>query len=235
MERGEDAAAAPVALTPILIVEDDLLMQPRLQGILVGLGCDPNEMTYAASLAEARECLANGHFSCALVDVGLPDGRGIDLIAEMQTQFPDIQSVVISSFGARDIVMAALHAGAIGYLMKDRSDAEIAILLNSIRDGGSPIDPFVARSILAYVSRTAKPDVTPAPPADAAPLARTLSKRELQILQLVSEGLTNREIAESVDLSRQTVECHTKSIYRKLVVSSRTEAVYRARQHGLLP
>ncbi|MCA1326741.1 response regulator transcription factor [Herbaspirillum sp. alder98] len=230
MEQSEsDEAVEPVSLAPVLLVEDDPASQQRLSDILCALGCSPQDIFCAATVQAAGALLAQRSFSCALIDVGLPDGSGIDLIDQMRERHPAVQAVVISSFGARDVVFSALRAGAIGYLMKERSDAELMLLLASIRAGGAPIDPFVARDILALVNRPAVP-VPDAPP----PIKHPLSKRELQILQLVAQGLTNREIAESVELSTQTVECHTKSIYRKLSVGSRTQAVYRARQHRLL-
>ena len=93
--------------------------------------------------------------------------------------------------------------------------------------GGAPIDPFVARRIIEELRPR------PAGPAEGA-TGETLSPRESQILRLVSEGLGNREIAEELHLSRYTVECHVKHIYRKLAVSSRTRAIHAARTRGLL-
>jgi DNA-binding NarL/FixJ family response regulator len=224
-----DGTLVPVSLTPVLLVEDDPSSQQRLRDILCALGCPPQDIACAGNLQQARALLAQRSFNCALIDVGLPDGSGISLIGEMREQHGTVQSVVISSFGTHDVVISALRAGAIGYLMKERSDAEIMLLLDSIRAGGAPIDPFVARDILALVNRPVPPEAELPPP-----IKHPLSKRELEILHLVAQGLTNREIAESVALSTQTVECHTKSIYRKLSVGSRTQAVHRARQHRLL-
>jgi len=140
---------------------------------------------------------------------------------------------VISAWRTEEIIFAALRAGAIGYLLKERDDIELGIALRSIEQGGAPIDPGIARHILAWLA-THQP-----PPAEAAVQASgkapaALTRRERKILELVSQGLSNRDMAESLSISRLTVECHTKNIYRKLAVSSRTEAVFEGRRHGLL-
>jgi DNA-binding NarL/FixJ family response regulator len=240
--KSPDSAIELVALAPVLMIEDDPSMQQRLTRILQSIGCPPKDVVSVSTIKDALNALGKHTFSAALVDVGLPDGNGIDLIAEFSRLAPQMISIVISTFGSANVVMPALRAGAVGYLMKDRNDDEIAMLLRSIRRGGSPIDPFVASGILALVSQGMPPPgaaavASPKPRLGDSlppPISKPLSRRELQILQLVAQGHTNSEIAELVDLSKQTVECHTKHIYRKLAVGSRTEAVHRARQSGLL-
>ena len=124
-------------------------------------------------------------------------------------------------------------ASAIGYLLKERDDIELGIALRSIEQGGAPIDPSIARHILAWLAtHQPLPAEVAVQTSGKAPAA--LTRRERKILELVSQGLSNRDMAESLSISRLTVECHTKNIYRKLAVTSRTEAVYQARKHGLL-
>ncbi|MDN5780590.1 MAG: response regulator transcription factor [Luteimonas sp.] len=210
----------PIALTPALIVEDDPAMQVRMKRLVEALSGAPAHV--AGSLESARAHLLDAPVSLALVDVQLPDGNGIDLIGWARSHAPGVQSVIVSSWAGEETILAAVRAGAIGYLLKDRDDEELSASLKSLQRGGAPIDPMIARRILALVPRPA-----------AVPEAQ-LSGREQEILELVAQGYSNREIAGLLVLSRLTVECHTKNIYRKLEVGSRTQAVFEARAQGLL-
>ncbi|WP_257214755.1 LuxR C-terminal-related transcriptional regulator [Variovorax sp. 54] len=220
---------SPDLPVPVLIVEDDALMQRRIVDILAQLGYAREALVLAGTLADARIELTRQPFALVLVDLGLPDGNGVELIAQMSASIhaddgPGI--LVISAWSTDDLILNALRAGATGYVLKERDDLELLLSIRSVLRGGAPIDPFIARRIL---------DLTQAPPATPGRVGEdVLTSRELQILQLVAEGLTNREIAEQIFLSRHTVECHIKNIYRKLTVSSRTRAVFAARSRGLL-
>ncbi|MGJ7611678.1 MULTISPECIES: response regulator transcription factor [unclassified Variovorax] len=225
--------ADPVSLSPALIVEDDPQMQQRLRHVLSTLGCDDAHIAVTDSVAGAQQLLGAHRYSVALVDIGLPDGSGVELIGWLQAHQPGVPAVVISAWRTEEVIFAALRAGAIGYLLKERDDLELAMALRSIEQGGAPIDPTIARRILAWVAATPAPATASAEaPGDA--LLSALTPRERKILELVSQGLSNREMAEMLSISRLTVECHTKNIYRKLAVNSRTEAVFQARRHGLL-
>jgi DNA-binding NarL/FixJ family response regulator len=215
-----------IDLSPTLIVEDNGPMQQRLHRLLADLIGSDAQITTADSIAAAKAQLAEDAKGMALIDIGLPDGSGIELIAWLHEHCPQVTTVVVSAFGDEETVLAALRAGAIGYLLKEREDIELRFALQSIQRGGAPIDPFIARRILALLPAAS---VTAATGQEQA-----LSERETQILELVSRGLSNREIAAAISLSRFTIEDHTKSIYRKLAVNSRTAAVFEARALGLL-
>ena len=144
----------------------------------------------------------------------------------MRSSDPAMGILVISAWSTEDAILASLRAGATGYVLKERDDLEVSLSIRSVLRGGAPIDPFIARRVIA--------ELQPAVPAAVQSPETTLTMREAQILQLVAEGLGNREIAEKLFLSRYTVECHVKHIYRKLAVSSRTRAVTEARVRGLL-
>ncbi|QFZ84305.1 MULTISPECIES: response regulator transcription factor [Variovorax] len=221
-----------VSLSPALVVEDDPAMRERLAYVLSTLGCDEPQIAWADSVAAARSLLEQQHFGVALVDIGLPDGSGVDLIEWMNVHHRLVPAVVISAWRTEAVIFAALRAGAIGYLLKERDDLELSIALRSIEQGGAPIDPAIARRILGWVAAQLP---APPPPFDAPTLAPVaLTPRERKILELVSQGMSNRDMAEALSISRLTVECHTKNIYRKLAVNSRTEAIYQGRRHGLL-
>jgi DNA-binding NarL/FixJ family response regulator len=214
---------------PVLVVEDDLLMRQRLSRILGEIGYAQEAVYFSVNLAEARAHVSQQPVAMVLVDLGLPDGNGIELIQELRVQDPALWILVISAWSTEEAILGALRAGATGYLLKERDDLEVSLSIRSALRGGAPIDPFIARRILALL-----PKVPLHTPNDAGEV-EALSARESEILEWVSQGLSNREIAQQLTISRYTVECHIKRIYRKLAVSSRTRAVNEARQRGLLP
>ncbi len=215
---------------PVLIVEDDVAVSQRLENLLLQLGYHTDALMMASSLAEAQQYLAHQLVALALVDLGLPDGSGIDLIRIMHEQNPSVAILVISAWSTQEAILAALRAGATGYVLKERDDLEVALALRSVLRGGAPIDPLLARRIIHEFSSQDEQNAADEQEAEA----EKLSPREHQILRLVAEGMGNRDIAEKLSISRYTVECHIKNIYRKLAVSSRTRAVNAARQRGLL-
>ena len=213
---------------PVLVVEDEPLLQQRLRGVLMALGYAQEALLFAATLGEARARLAAQPVALALVDLRLPDGDGRGLIEQLRADDPGLGILVVSAWSSEDAILGALRAGATGYVLKERDDMEVMLSIRSVLRGGAPIDPFIARRIL---------ELLPAPPRlpGAAPAPEgTLSEREGEILRLVADGLSNREIAEQLFLSRYTVESHVKRVYRKLAVSSRVGAVREARSRGWL-
>ena len=218
---------------PVLVVEDEPLLQQRLHGVLLQLGYTSEALVFVASLTEARACLAVQPVALALVDLALPDGSGMALIEQMRADDPGMGILVVSAWSSEEAILGALRAGATGYVLKERDDIEVSLSIRSVLRGGAPIDPFIARRILDFLpQRQAATALSAA--AHPVPQEEALTEREVQILHLVAEGLSNREIAEQVSLSRYTVEGHIKHIYRKLAVSSRTKAVLKARERGLL-
>lgn len=214
---------------PILIVDDEPAMLARLRRILLDLGYPDASCTCVASVAETKALPRTDQFALSLVDLGLPDGSGVDLVAWLRSRHDDLPILVISAWSTEEMIMGALRAGASGYMLKERDDLELRLSLRSVLGGGAPIDPFIARRVLQQMGPPAA-DPAPTPASDDV----RLSAREFDILTFVSKGLTNREIAELLKISRWTVECHIKRIYRKLAVHSRTEAVHEARSSGLL-
>ncbi|CAB3643473.1 response regulator transcription factor [Achromobacter pestifer] len=220
---------------PVLLLEDEPLVSQRLVAVLRRLGYAQDAVICASSMAQARACLAAYPIAVALVDLRLPDGDGLALIAEMHAANPDRVILVISAWSCEETVLAALRAGAVGYVLKERDDLEVLIAIRRALRGGAAIDPLIARRLIQeFRSQPAE-----LPGADTeldvdAEISGPLSPRESQILRLVAEGLGNREIAEQLCLSRHTVERHIKHIYRKLRVSSRTKAIHAARACGML-
>jgi len=225
-------ASEAVLPVPVLIVEDEYVIQRRLKIILSNLGYQDDVLLFANTVKEAYAVLQQQPIALALVDLGLPDGSGISIIEKIREQDAQALILVVSAWSTQDSLFRAIQAGATGYVLKERDDVEVALAIRSILRGGAPIDPFVAREILKQISiPTISGTVEQNRPAAD---QETLPQREQEILSLVAQGLSNREIAEQLCVSRYTVESHIKHIYRKLSVSKRTKAVSTARHLGIL-
>lgn len=213
---------------PVLIVEDDPTIQNRITHLLMQIGYQAEHLSYAQTLQQAQQQLDKHSASFALVDLGLPDGNGIDFIHQLKQYDPSILVLVISAWSTEDAILKALEAGATGYVLKERDDVEISLAIRSILRGGAPIDPFVAQKILKQLQSS----------DTSLSIKKTdhsiLTKREYEILVLVAQGLSNKEISQQLNLSRYTVESHIKHIYRKLAVCNRTKAIDTARNMGFL-
>lgn len=217
---------------PVLIVEDEGLIQERLRNILAELGYDNDGLIFAKNLKEAFLHIEQQHISLALVDLGLPDGNGIELIEKLRVQDSSALILVISAWSTQESLFSAIKAGATGYVLKERDDAEVLLSIRSILRGGAPIDPFIAQEILKQISASVITAAKDGKSLDSE--VALLTNRETEILDLVAQGMSNKEIAEQLFVSKYTVESHIKHIYRKLSVTKRTKAVSTARSLGIL-
>jgi DNA-binding NarL/FixJ family response regulator len=186
----------------------------------------------ADCLRGALERLRAGAPDLALVDLGLPDGSGVELIEWCAANAAQTQCVVASIYDDDQHIFPALRAGAIGYLLKDQAPESIVAALRGIVAGQPPLSAAIARKVLLHFRRPA-PDKAPAR-GDAALFEEALTPRELEVLVLIAKGLTMREAADLLGLSQNTVSGYVKVIYRKLNVSSRAEAALTARSLGLV-
>ncbi|SDI23262.1 response regulator transcription factor [Variovorax sp. OV700] len=221
----------------VLIVEGNRSVSDRMRDILAAVApaaC----VAMAFTRAQAFEMLAGRAFTLMFVGLSEPACDGLSLILHVQQTCPHIETVAMSETDDDDLVSSAISAGAIGYLLTGADDAAIAFLLRSIERGGAPMDSRIARRMLGSIAASArsKPGIDQTSPAGAKPRAEAplLSPRELKVLRFIAQGWTNREIAEAVYLSVNTIEFHAKNIYRKLSVKSRTQAVHQATRLGLL-
>ncbi|ENU97633.1 MULTISPECIES: response regulator [Acinetobacter] len=217
---------------PVLIVEDEYVIQCRLKNILKDLGYSDEVLLFANNVREAEYLLQQEPFCLALIDLGLPDGNGISIIEKIHELGSQTLILVVSAWSTQNSLLKAIKAGATGYVLKERDDTEVSLAIRSILRGGAPIDPFIAREILKQISSSepssSLEQIVPDPEQES------LTQREKEILSLVAQGLSNREIADELCVSRYTVESHIKHIYRKLCVSKRTKAVSTARHLGIL-
>jgi len=223
--------------TSVLVVEDEPEFMRRFSDAVLA---DP-QLQLAAVVSTGRAGIAMLDAQAPdvmLVDLGLPDIDGVEVIRHAARHHPQCDVLVVTMFGDDQHVIDSIEAGATGYLLKDAVAERIAASIHEVRAGGSPISPSIARRVLARfrVSASASSPVAPAasstPPAAAEP--SPLTERETEILRLTAKGLSFETIGELVDISPHTVVAHVKKIYRKLAVHSRGEAVYEASQMGLL-
>lgn len=211
----------------VAIVEDDAVPRERYTALITS-AADMRLVWSAGRAAEALRLLACAAPQVLLVDLGLPDGSGLQVIAHAKARRPDCEVMVVSVFGDEQHVVGAIAAGASGYLLKDALADSFLNTIRELRAGGSPISPSIARIILSR----ARPASTAAGPAADAPC--DLAEREREILGLVAKGFNFQEIGRLLAISNNTVKTHIYRIYRKLSVHSRGEAVFEAKRLGLL-
>lgn len=218
---------------PVIILEDEPIIQKRLQRVLTELGYENETLHFVSNLKQAFKKMEEIPISLALVDLGLPDGNGVEFIEKLRERDASALILVISAWSTQASLFSAIKAGATGYVLKERDDSEVLLAIRSILRGGAPIDPFIAREILAQIA--VQEDTKDKNEHDSLPSdMEALTNREKEILDLVAQGLSNREISEQLFVSRYTVESHIKHIYRKLSVSKRTKAVSAARTLGII-
>lgn len=209
------------------IVEDD----PASRKMIVSLlQADPDYIV-VAELAEGKAAiaaLAHLALDIALVDIGLPDISGIDVIRSLKSLHPQCNVLVITTFGDEKTVTSALEAGADGYLLKGTALEELKRDIRALRDGGSPLSPMIARKLLNRLQTRAADER-----AESA-AETTLTPREHEILDMIAKGFSYAETSKICSISPATVHSHLKSVYRKLEVHSKTEAVYEARRRKLI-
>jgi DNA-binding NarL/FixJ family response regulator len=176
-----------------------------------------------------------------LVDLGLPDGSGLDVIRATTELHPMCESLVISMFADEENVLASIEAGALGYIHKDSAPDDIARSIIDMKHGCSPISPMIARRVLEKYRHGGVDDRTSRArgrsgdgPDREEDGAIALSDREREVLDLIARGFSYAEVARLKLISVDTVRSHIKHLYGKLAVHSRSEAVFEATRMGLL-
>jgi DNA-binding NarL/FixJ family response regulator len=212
----------------VILVEDDDHTRERLARA-IDAHSEIRLLGSAATCEAGRALLATTRADVLITDLGLPDGSGVELIREARRRRPELLALVITVFGDESHVVAAIEAGAMGYLLKDGTADYIGSSILEMIGGGSPISPPIARYLLRRF-RTAEP----APAATTDVPATRLSDREREVLTLIVKGFSYAEIASLLGVSAHTVTTHVRGIYRKLEVHSRGEAVYEALAMGIV-
>ncbi|QWA12869.1 response regulator transcription factor [Sodalis ligni] len=209
----------------VLLVEDDESMRLEFESMVT----THPKLSLAgsvATLAEAKVLLHHTVPDVAIIDLGLHDGDGIELIKTLQQQTFPTAVLVATVFGDEAHVIRAIEAGARGYLLKDTSIVDFARAVELVHAGGAPLSPQIARHLLKRFEPAEKSAVQAGPDS--------LTLREMDILKHISQGFTVAESARMLSLSSHTVATHIKNIYSKLAVHNRVEAIIQARNKGLI-
>ncbi|MDF2465883.1 MAG: bacterial regulatory s, luxR family protein [Ramlibacter sp.] len=218
----------------VLVVEDE---PGFLQRFCDAIAAEPVLRLCGAGTTVVGACALLDTLSpdVVLVDLGLPDGNGVDVIRHAMAGGAKRDVLVVTMFGDDGNVIESIRAGATGYLLKDAMPKDIAGSILQVHAGGSPISPAIARRVLQSfrVDRNGAGEAT-VPSIESSARQSVLSERETQILRLVAKGLNFKEVGAILAISPNTVITHVKRIYQKLAVHSRGEAVYEANQLGLL-
>ena len=223
-----------MTITQVALVEDDTGMRERIARVV---GADPSlSLAFSASNAtDILHWLVDNPVDVLLVDLGLPDHPGLQVIRQCRNTQPACAVMVLSIFGDEANMVQAFEAGASGYLLKDGTEADLATHIRHLRAGGSPMSPVIARQLLRRWQTRAEPPPRPAAQHGANVVPERLSPREFEVLDLVSRGFTYVEVGVQMGVSASTVQTHIRNIYGKLDVHNKSEAVFEARSLGWLP
>ncbi len=216
----------------VAIIEDDPLVSQHVSDLILrSVHC--TLAGTARNKSEAMALIADDQADVYLVDLGLPDVDGVDLIANIKSNCPNAQSMVLSTFGDAKHISRSLKAGATGYLLKDERGPTLIDKIVALHNGYSPVSPQVAKVLVQGMAGQPIDTRNDADRAEA--LARfRLVPREIEVLGLLAEGLPIVTIADRLSISTHTVNQHLRGVYRKLSVRSRAMAVHVARAQGLL-
>ncbi len=211
----------------ILVLEDN----PDTREWLLGLAAEAfpeAALCEAATLDGAWSQLDGPPLQLALVDIGLPDGSGVELVTECARRGLSTHCVMATIYEDDQSLFEALRAGARGYLLKDQPRERLVAQLRAIEQGEPPLSPAVARRMMRHFSE--RSDATRLPPGSG----KTLSAREEEVLALIARGYNRNDVALALGITANTAAGYIKNLYRKLEVSGRAEATLEAVQRGLV-
>ena len=212
----------------LLLVDDQRLMRDGLRTILE-LEPDLKVAAEAGNGVEALAAYAEARPDVVLMDIRMPEMDGVEATRRLLESAPDALVIILTTFDDDQYVFDALRAGALGYLLKDVSGGELAEAIRTVVEGGALIEPSVARKMVAEFAR-----LTPGAEAGREQLVDPLSDREEEVLRLLAQGLSNREIAARTYLAEGTVKNYVSSILTKIGARDRTQAALRAKELGLI-
>ena len=206
----------------ILIADDHSIVR---QGLRALIDTEPNMETVgeASDGIEAVEQAMALRPDVILLDMMMPRKNGLQAIVEIKEENADARILVLTSFAEDDKVFPAIKAGALGYLLKDSSPRELLQAIRDVHQGASSLHPSIARMLIAEISQ----------PSNLPPTEDPLTEREVEVLKLLAQGMSNDEIAESLVISDRTVGKHVSNLLDKLHLANRTQAALYALREGL--
>lgn len=217
----------PVQSIPkVLLVEDDLVFQETFSRVFAKMAGQWEIQAFqdgASALAALLQ--PDAQFKLALIDIGLPDISGIDVIAAARQRFTDLPILVTTAFTAEETFLSAIRAGASGYLLKGDTEAALGQSIELVLQGQYPVSPALARHLFRLAG---------APNAATMTNKLNLSSRELELLQFIAKGCSYATCADVMNISLSTVQTHIRNMYRKLEVCNQRQAITKAQSSGLL-
>jgi NarL family two-component system response regulator LiaR len=206
----------------VFIAEDHAIVRKGVRTLL-SLEKDIQVIGEAANGREAVEQVGNLNPDVVLMDLVMPELDGIQAIQQIKARQPDAKVLVLTSFATDDKIFPAIKAGALGYLLKDTDPAALAEAIRQVNAGEYSLHPVIARKVLEELNLSPK----------RPPVGQPLTGREVEVLRMVAQGKSNRQIAEELVLSLGTVRAHLSNILGKLHLASRTQATLYALKEGL--
>lgn len=211
-------------MTRIAIVEDNKVIRESLAAY-VRQDADLSCICTCGTAEEALQVLPAQRPDIVLMDIQLPSLSGIDCAARLKQLLPDVRIIMVTVYGDPDLIFRALRAGACGYLLKRCTPEELITAVREVQQGGAPMSREIARKVIAHFQTVPQP----AGGSEASSEMNNLSPREREILELLTQGFPDKEIADRLGVKHGTVRWHLQHIYEKLHVRSRTEAALKFR------
>lgn len=212
----------------ILLVDDQRLMREGLR-ILLDLEPDLEVVGEVGDGRAAVEIFPDLRPDVTLMDIRMPEMDGVEATRRILTHHPNARVIILTTFDDDEYVFEGIRAGALGYLLKAASGEELATAIRTVAKGGALIEPSVARRVMAEFARLSHPSERA-----QERLLDPLSEREIDVLKLLAQGFTNREIADRLYLAEGTVKNYVSSLMQKLSVRDRTQAALRAQELNIL-
>jgi len=218
----------------VLLADDHALVRAGIRALLTGLP-DVDSVIEAGDGQEALSLLRELRPDVALVDIAMPGLNGLELAARVMREAPETRLVILSMHGTPGHVAQALRAGVCGYLLKDSAADELPVLLRAVMRGETYLSPTISKQVVdGYLGRTSSPGTAAAAGAPDGSDLDVLTSRQREILQLVAEGKSTKEVAQLLDLSAKTVETHRAQIMDRLGIRDLAGLVRYAVRTGLV-
>ena len=207
----------------VLIADDHTIVREGLRAILE----TQTDISVVGEAGNGQEALVRAkiiHPDVILMDLVMPEMDGVEATRQISTQLPDIHILVLSSFAADDKVFPAIKAGALGYLLKETESSELIHAIRKVYQGEPSLHPSIAQMVLHELAH---------PISKRPPTPEPLTEREVEVLSLVAQGLSNKDIADQLFVTEATVRTHINNIFQKLHLANRVQAALYALREGL--